>query len=392
MTMESSRVIAMPPSTPRRRSAQAGFTLIELMVGVLIGMVTVLIVAQVFSFAEGQKRTTTTGADASVNGAIALFTLQRDVQGSGYGLAAKPEAIGCTVKAKSGAVNLEFPLAPVVITPGASSTVPDTIVVMSSGKTDFSIPMRVTENHPNTSEYFVVQSTLGVNKLTASAAGDTFVAVPAEWSAADWCTVFSAADTTGTVLSATMIPHNVNAVWNDNASVLPTAGYPAGSFLINMGTLSRRTYTVGAGGALQMDSIDPAGAAVSQELFPNVVNLKALYGKDTNGDGAIDLYDAVTPTTNAGWQQILAIRIALVTRSAQFEGQQNGVVQNNVTSAAPLWDVGSAVTVTGATDCHSGSKCLELGVSQVGADWGRYRYKVFETTVPLRNVLWNAAV
>jgi len=370
--------------------SQHGFTLVELMVGMLIGMVTVLIVAQVFSFAEGQKRTTTTGADASVNGAIALFTLQRDIQGSGYGLAAKPEAIGCTLKAKTGSFNYSDPLAPVVIKAGASSTVPDTIVVMSSGKADFSIPIRIAENHPNTTDHFVVQSSLGISGPVGSVPGDTLIAVPAAWDATNWCTAFSAADTSTTALGATTVPHNVNAVWNDNSSVLPTAGYPAGSFLINMGTLVRRTYGISADGSLQLTSLDATGAPVTQDLFPNVVNLKALYGKDTNADGTVDLYDTVTPTTNAGWQQVMSVRIAVVTRSVQYEGQQNGVDQNKVTTAAPQWDVGTAVTVTGATTCGS-SKCIELGVSQLGSDWDRYRYKVFETTVPLRNVLWNAA-
>ena len=62
----------MTPQRPGRRSLlMRGVTLIELMVGLLLGLVVVLVTAQVLSFAEGQKRLTTGGADAQVNGALA---------------------------------------------------------------------------------------------------------------------------------------------------------------------------------------------------------------------------------------------------------------------------------------------------------------------------------
>jgi type IV pilus assembly protein PilW len=64
-----------------------------------------------------------------------------------------------------------------------------------------------------------------------------------------------------------------------------------------------------------------------------------------------------------------------------------------VTTAAPQLDLGGAktvsgVTVTGAATCNGSDQCLTLGVSQV-TDWQHYRYKVYDTIVPLRNMLWN---
>jgi type IV pilus assembly protein PilW len=52
--------------------------------------------------------------------------------------------------------------------------------------------------------------------------------------------------------------------------------------------------------------------------------------------------------------------------------------------------VGAAVSVSGTTTatCNGTSQCIALKVSQV-ADWQHYRYKVYDTIVPLRNVLWN---
>ncbi|WP_457324209.1 PilW family protein, partial [Roseateles sp. P5_E11] len=108
--------------TPRR-AAVRGATLIELMIGLLLGLVVVLVTAQVLSFAEGQKRVTTGGADAQVNGALGLYTLQREIQMAGYGLIDELSlpTLGCPVVANhtsTGAFN--WTLAPVVITAGAN--------------------------------------------------------------------------------------------------------------------------------------------------------------------------------------------------------------------------------------------------------------------------------
>ncbi|MCQ6458572.1 PilW family protein, partial [Vibrio parahaemolyticus] len=79
-----------------------------------------LVVAQTLFFFEGQKRTTTGGADAQVNGAIALYTIQRDVQMAGYGLTTSAHGIGCPIKAQRNGVDYAFSLVPVRIDDGAS--------------------------------------------------------------------------------------------------------------------------------------------------------------------------------------------------------------------------------------------------------------------------------
>ena len=107
-----------------------------------------------------------------------------------------------------------------------------------------------------------------------------------------------------------------------------------------------------------------------------------MYGKDTDSNGVVDTFDTITPTTAAGWEQVLAIRVAVVARSAQFEREV-------VTSSAPLWNVGTGHTIAGTSDCYVDSKCLSLGLSHI-TDWEHYRYKVYDTVIPLRNVLWNS--
>src|SRR5215467_1173883 len=69
-------------STLRRES---GFSLVELLVAVAIGLIGIIIMLQVFENAEGVRRTTVSGGDAQQNGALALYAMERDIRNSGSG-------------------------------------------------------------------------------------------------------------------------------------------------------------------------------------------------------------------------------------------------------------------------------------------------------------------
>lgn len=74
---------SFPTSTHARLQVQ-GFSLVEIMVGMVIAMLGIIIMMQMFSLFEGQKRTTTGGDDAQNAGAIAMYGLQQDIQQAGY--------------------------------------------------------------------------------------------------------------------------------------------------------------------------------------------------------------------------------------------------------------------------------------------------------------------
>ena len=82
------------------------------------------------------------------------------------------------------------------------------------------------------------------------------------------------------------------------------------------------------------------------------------------------------------------VRIAVVARSEVRE-------KDPVTTLDPVWDVGTATTVSGTAACSTGSarKCLTLTLPKpntTDTEWQHYRYKVYDTVVPLRNVVWSA--
>lgn len=370
------------PSQARR--SQHGFTLVELMIAVLLGLLTVLVISQVLVQSEARRRTISSGGDAQLNGALALFTLQRDIQMAGYGTAANPASLGCKLSGQFGPSGTLFsvPLAPVVITNGSAGA-PDTLTVLQARPRSIAVPMQIKEDHPKTATAFVVDSSVGI------AANDLMVAIPdlvTDYGSSQ-CSLFQVTSDTSDpliTLSNTRIPHTSASSWNQS-TVHPSSGFPNKSYLVNMGVPSLKTYAISNSFNLTLTERSwTTGTQATQDLFPQIVNMQALYGKDTDGDDMVDTYDETTPTTPAGWSQVLSIRVAIVARSIKDEG-------SNVTTSQPLWDIGAQDTVTGPTTsaCHGDSKCITLTVNNL-TNWQRFRYKVYDTIIPLRNVLWNS--
>src|SRR5271155_4884096 len=69
-----------------RGSVQAGFGLVEIMVGVVIGMIAVLVIFQVYNVAEGFKRNTTSFGEAQQAGLYSSFVLGMELGNAGAGV------------------------------------------------------------------------------------------------------------------------------------------------------------------------------------------------------------------------------------------------------------------------------------------------------------------
>lgn len=359
---------------------QSGFTLVEMMIGVLIGLMASLAVTHVLVNSEGQKRTTTSGSDAQVNGALALGTLQRALQPAGYGFATTPAVIGCTITAAFA----DFPshLVPVKITDGALGE-PDEVSILASGKTSFSVPLRVIAPG-NTATSHPVGSVLGIAVNDVVVAASAMGVVPS--------TPCRALQVTSNPTSSSQVATGSTSTWNVPAPAV--AAFPDGGGLINLGTPLDATYKIANNAlvvrmlTLDSASFEPEYSAFT-ELFPNIVQLQALYGKDTSvpRDGTVDVWNNVTPADNDQWQRVIAVRIAVVARNSQYEKED--VTHDNI-----AWDVGNAGTVAGSATCTTpsgaSSRCLSIKIDTLGDDWKRYRYRLFDTIVPLRNMLWSS--
>ncbi len=130
-------------SRPRR---SRGFSLVEIMVGVAIGMVGMLVIFRTVATWDTHTRSTASGGDAQTAGSLAMFNFERDVKQAGMGFMGigaivapspaalppnTPTSLGCSVTFNDTATGrvLPFNMVPVEITVGALGA-PDTINVL----------------------------------------------------------------------------------------------------------------------------------------------------------------------------------------------------------------------------------------------------------------------
>jgi len=364
-------------SIPRPRSMR-GMSLPEILAAVLIGLIGMIIIMQVYATSEERKRTTTGTSDAQINGNIALFTMENSIRNAGFGMvSANSNMLGCTTLASNsnrGTPDFTLVMAPVLITVGALGT-PDKITVV------YGSSQNVVEG-----EAFVGAAATGADFPLKNAAGIVVGDLVAASESGLNC---SLAEVTGFLPAAiNTVQHATGAAYSyvDSAgnTISPTASYnKAGGSGVNYSTAallfslgrapSVMTYQIG-GDKLQTKTLIPYVPALDSDgdgtsdadIGDGIVQLKAQYGKDTDGDGAVDTWDTVLPANATQWMQVRALRVALLARSAKYE-------KTSVTAAAPSW-YGGSFTMTNPAD---------------GTDWHYYRYRVYETVVPLRNMIWS---
>jgi type IV pilus assembly protein PilW len=343
----------------------AGFSLVEIMVAMVISLLGMLIMLQVYSNSEAQKRTTAGGDDAQNAGAIALYGLQRDIQQSGWGISSI-NLLGCNAQLRAGppAVTLNA-IAPVTINHASitgQDANTDTLVIVSG-------------NSNGGQEGDTVTSQLLGNSVFT-------VASPNEFTAGDMVIART------TALPASCTVDTVISVVGANVTVtIGLAGMTSGT-LFNLGRAQKiRAYAIRGGNLTLCDytandcglAANNANTAIWVPIANNIVSMKAQYGRDTNAvpmDGIVDIYDKVTPTTACGWVRTSSIRVALVARNSQS-------VQAGVTPIAPVW-AGSLTVAVAAPLPATVADPIDISLSN--ANWQNYRHKVFQTLVPIRNI------
>ena len=345
-----------------RNSAQHGLTLVELLVGLATGLVVLLVVSQVMQSFEGQKRTSTGGNDSQTNGAVALYLLEQEIRMAGYGLFG-PEGAYCrngiNIYKDGGVVKNAEPFAPARIIDGGGGS--DSIVLMRSDGAADALPLSIVKNMANPSSIVTVGSDGGLQEGDLVVLGDR--------GGNKVCTVMQLSQPPKNTGNGVNLVHNSgNGSPYNPKDPFPVA-YVVGdiAFRYGDGTSFGRRFSVRCDHLVESDPVDVADAAVtcanSTPIVAQVVDLQAEYGVVDGGAltwrSATGDWAALDADETA---QIRAIRVGVVTRHPQFEKTAVPAAQ------APAW-MGEATTDLIAANPN-------------------YRHRVFETVIPLRNVVW----
>lgn len=367
-----------------------GMSLVEIMVATAVGLIGVTMIMQVYSVAEAQKRTTTGASDAQIAGNIALFSIERDLRYAGFGMVTNAgNMLGCTTHAydslRPANQDFTFEMAPVIISPSAGPGDSDTIKVVY-GNTFSVIEGALFSAGAASDADFPLKNAAGFRAggivATYETGLDCVLAEVTGFLPASVNTVqhapgaaYTYTDTTGAVVNGT-------AHMNKAGGLGGPINYTSGAKLYAIGRSPVvKTFKVAASGdKLVSDAEMPYVAAQdtdsdgisTAELGSGIVQMKAMYGKDTNGDRIVETWDTTKPANAAQWMQVRAVKVAVLARSGLLE-------KTAVTSVAPVWKhpaTGAAISFVMANLAD-------------GTDWRNYRYRVYETTVPLRNMIWS---
>src|ERR1019366_10728349 len=82
----------------RSTSNSRGVTLIEILVGIVIGLIGMLVIFQTISVWDARTRVSTSSGDAQIAGSLAMFNLGRDLRLAGMGFGTEGRGgMGCVV-------------------------------------------------------------------------------------------------------------------------------------------------------------------------------------------------------------------------------------------------------------------------------------------------------
>ena len=385
------------PRSPNARLApparMAGMSLMEILIAMAIGLIGIVVITQTYLVNENYKRSTTSAGGAQTNGALALFSIEREARMAGWGISWSA-ALGCTNiqwhyngqysnPPQAGGTLPALTLAPVVIADGGAA--PDTVTIMYGSGTERVIPATLSKTMPSPSAELEVDNPQGFSDTP----GDMVLLVQGG--------TCSMTQITQVQPAAGHLQHGpgVTAPYNPpgGGSLLPA--FTAGAQVFNLGRPIVNVYSIN-NNALQLASlfsatsstVVPGYTPTPFTIVENIVDLQAEYGKDngvnngtvaagiyTANDGIVDSYDNVTPANGVEWQQVLSVRLGVLARSEFYVKPDVPGGNCAATTANPTWSGGAFSALGDFTVVTNQARC--------------YGYRVFETVVPIRNMIWR---
>lgn len=394
---------------------QRGFSLVELMVSVVIGLLALLFATRLVVSGEINKDAAVGGSDAMQNGMLALFSLSDDAGTAGWGINDRTVS-GCNTAMTDA---LGYQLLSIQRGDGVAITPLASVVIQSNGANPDVISFNSGSSQSGVGSILMTADYVSGNSITVAAKSpygynnsDVLVVAPGKPSPTLPCTLMQMSSFNQTpafndqMLIGTGGPDRFNAIAGMTQAYAKNVTY-----LYNLGQPSRlhlHTWSVN-NGVLLLRASELVGAETNGvSVTDNVVSIKAQYGFDmrvlpnydpnpagngttevaVTGNGMqigqwsstmIDADGDLVAGTPGDFQRIAAVRIAIVARSKTAEKpDRNGVCSTTVlqptvfTTVAPLGVPAVPVQVN-------------VAVAGDPLSWKCYRYRVFETIVPIIN-------
>lgn len=390
----------MMPTSAQAPRRSTGFSLVELMVSVVVGLLALAFATRMIVGAEQNKAAALGGSESMQNGMLALFSLDDDIAQAGFGLN-DPIAAGCdTVFADTKGFTLAAatrgglavsPVGAAVIVSGGAA--PDTISLYSGTSMAGTATVRLSADYAGGTQ-------LNIDRVAYGFAQRDVILVAPE-TAGGKCALAQISNDPTVPSTPQTIQIATGTAYRYNSGGLGSTFKANQARVFNLGPdagLALHTWSV-SDGLLQLRSTNLDGAAAAPStVIDNVVSIKAQYGFDTRApinflpetgmrvsQWSATMIDADGDGVAGGagdYQRIAALRIAVVARSKAVE-RATGAGCGTTTVLPVVFASAQPQGVAAAP--------ISVNVTVTGdpVDWKCYRYRVFETIVPLRNSGWR---
>ncbi|HEY2627645.1 MAG TPA: prepilin-type N-terminal cleavage/methylation domain-containing protein, partial [Usitatibacter sp.] len=380
----------------------AGFTLVEIMIALLIGLIGIVVMMQTFAVSEGFKRTATSGTDAQINGGVGLYMLQRELRMAGYGMGGLMVA-GCqnvVVWNNTSGTSMNMPLFPFQINPagvpaGDANTDVLMIVYGTADSAVSGIPLSGSQSSPNdplqvynwdafqTGDLFVTVTPNGANpscvlhEATATHNPATNCGSTAGIGIVNFGTANYQQYAPSGCVTTTPKFNRSTTITDPSGVAVPIVAFPNAT-VHNLGNLAIHVYAVRGGILTMCDWVASNCTAVAgfSPAVDGIVSLRAVYQMDISGTVDANAPDGLPPTpsrvaltTNVYYpSRVMAVTMELVARS----GLKEKVNQAGVCAITP-----SATRPDIVQDwIYQSTAGAGIDVSGTSTDWACYRYKL----------------
>ncbi len=395
-----------------------GFSLIELLVSITIGLIVTLAVTSVMIHGEKTKRTSTSINDIDQTGAYAAYLLDRLIRSAGSGFAQNwDSAYGCLLNVSKNGTQIlpmpaagfnsgsafanvgkatnpyQFRLAPIVIAKGYAGTSGDVLVVMAG-------TAGVGEAGTAVSPGPIGAGATSLLVRNALGFGTDDIVLLADAAVGSGCLMEQIGTRTRTD-SGTTLPlagAGANSYYAGSGSTVGLTAFGASTSAIQLGNANVTTpnmpqfQAIGVGANNTLVSYDllqvPSSTSVlDTPLADGVTELRAIYGiSTTNPPGnVVDAWADATSTDPAGdysaatltdgsatsqtkLRRIVAVRLGMILRSSLAEGRDYTPASTQITLFAE-------------------SNPTLKQTHTLTTDEQQYRFRTVELMIPLRNAL-----
>ena len=367
-----------------------GFSLPELMVAMVIGLVLVLAISTLVARQESIRRGVTSGNDLTGNSAYAAYLLDRELRSAGAGFSQAPaENYGCALNvsrnnsqllpatapfpAPFASIPQTYVLAPLVVFAGAGTGGSDVIGVATGNSGLSEMPLPVSPKSTAAGQ-LKLSNTLGMRGGDLVLLAQQGVGCLMEQVSNGFAGGSAQVLTFGGTYAADTINGKSITDFSNGMAFVSALGNVTGN--------QPRFELIGLGANNTLYSYDllKLSSSTPQALVEGIVDMRVVYGVDTARGGLDQVTAWIAPTASgytaaeltdgtsvaqANLKAILAVRVSLVLRSELVE--KTDVTSGTLTMFSDL-DTALHRTFT------------------VPTGTANQRYRLVEFTVPLRNV------